>query len=237
MDFTILIQGRINDETLNFFKNNYLDFPVVISTWNDQIIHDDLPDNFTVIKSDKPSNAGPQNSNYQFFSTLTGLKNIKTKFCIKIRGDEFYSSVSHVFDIIKNNENKIFTLPIFFRPWTTQKYHISDHLIGGLTSNLLLMFELSYTNNCPEISLTKNYLKSKYNFNCDNDEEGIKLMMENFVILDINSFKPYKVVWNGNKSVWYDNFFPWVHNSISKIDDIILQKKIEPKKYLFNIPK
>lgn len=215
---TLLIQGRINLECYNFYVNNYIDFPVVISTWSsaaNDIKIEELPSNFYVLFSKKPSVNGKQNSNLQIESTKRGLKLVDTKYVIKMRGDEYYSNIKDLEALISSNENKIITSPVFFRSPTMCKYHVSDHLIIGTTENLKKMFYLEkYDPSTPiEVNLAKNFLSKVDEKYLD---EPIDSMCRNFDIIDLTKHKPYKIVCNGRRKVW-TNFIPEKNGSISKM--------------------
>ena len=87
-DVTIIIQGKLEQDSYDFYIQKYFNCPVIISTWNTTSINfSNLPKNFKVILSPLPSESGDQNINYQILSTLNGLEMIKTKYSIKVRGD------------------------------------------------------------------------------------------------------------------------------------------------------
>ena len=91
-DVTIIIQGRLDQECYDFYVSKYSNCPVIISTWtNTQTNFANLPSNFKVILSPLPLEGGAQNFHYQVVSTLNALEYVKTKYAIKVRGDEFWS--------------------------------------------------------------------------------------------------------------------------------------------------
>jgi hypothetical protein len=242
-DVTILIQGKILKQSYDFFIKNYLDFPVIISTWVDTDIEfNDLPNNFVVILSPYPDERGEQNLNLQIVSTLAGLEKVKTKYVIKIRGDEYWSNLYYIYNLIKNKSEKIFTSPIYFRAWQFAEYHISDHIIAGLTNNVSLMFTASKNNfthkrlnvskikedgkflkyhptHSPEERITKSYLEivEKERFE---KVDGRILMKEHFEIIDISMLKPYKAKANLYGAEWDSNFIPEDNFSLSNIDKL-----------------
>jgi hypothetical protein len=242
-DVTILIQGKLLQESYDFFIKNYLDCPVIISTWVDNTIDfTTLPSNFVVILSAYPQDHGQQNLNLQITSTLAGLEKVKTKFVIKIRGDEHWSNMYYIYNSIREIPKKIFTSPIYFRAWQFAEYHISDHIIAGTTENLLIMFNQSKINfeenklniskikengkfvkfhptHSPEERITKSYLNAieKNRFDI---VDGRILMKENFEILDLSMLKPYKAKANLYQVEWNNNFIPEENFSISNIDKL-----------------
>lgn len=237
-DVTILIQGKISQETYNYYVETYPQFPIVISTWSDHTL--DLsyfPNNVKLIQAKLPQNRGEQNMNYQFISTINGLNNVTTKYVIKVRGDEYYSNINYIRNLIESDESKIWTVPVFFRHGSDFPYHISDHLMAAVTDTLRFMFSSakhSFDNNLiyhvndgkrylywePEINLTKSYLIAKYPTTFHKKEMG-KIMVENFDIIPIHNLKPYKVVANIFKTYWYNDFTPELNQSISNIEQLL----------------
>lgn len=238
-DVTLIIQGRLYQDSYDFYIKNYIDFPVIISTWSDcKIDFSNIPDNFIVIMAPLPLEAGKQNINYQLVSTLNALKRVTTPLVIKIRGDEYYSNIEAIYNQIKMEQNKIHTAPIFFRAWQFAEYHISDHIIAGTKERVMLMFKETKKNfdtgemniskwklegkfhrwiktEAPEERITKSYLNAIDPFRYD-IMDGVLLMKEHFDILDMTKLFPYKIKANIWKAEW-DNreFIPEENYSIS----------------------
>lgn len=245
-DVTIIIQGKLTQETYDFYVKNCTEFPVFISTWSDcKIDFSELPANFNVFFSKLPDDGGAQNFHYQTVSTLNALERIKTKYSIKLRGDEFYSNLQYIHNCIRVEPEKIYTSSIFFRSWDYAEYHISDHIIAGTTENLLIMFRACkhnfdtgkmnvskwkldgkfhkyITTHAPEERITKSYLFAKTPERYER-VDGRILMKEYFDILDLDLLKPYKVKANLFKVEWYDNFIPERNFSISTIDQLFAE--------------
>lgn len=237
-EVTLLIQGKITQETYNFFVEAYPQYKIVISTWSDHTL--DLsyfPKNLTFITQRLPDVSGDQNMNYQFISTLNGLNHVSTPYVIKFRGDEYYSKVHNILNQIKTSPDKIWCSPIFFRHWSMFKYHISDHIIAGKVENLKFMFsaaKYSFDNKLifhvkdgvkhtfwePEINLTKAYLMAKYPTNFF-ELDGKELMNIHFDILDLTQLTPYKVICNLFKTYWESNFIPERNYSISNMQQLL----------------
>ena len=253
-DVTVIIQGRILQETYDFYVKNYTKFPVIISTWVDnKISFGNMPDNFKVVISQYPKDWGPQNLHLQLLSTLAGLDLVKTKFVIKMRGDEYYSNIHLLEPTIKENKNKVVTSPIFFRPWVYAEYHISDHVICGTKDNLEIMFSETKKHfdagtmnqskwkidgkfhkwietHSPEERITKSYLNAKEPFRYEK-VDGRILMKEHFDIFDLQILKPYLIKANLYKNV-YKEFIPERNFSISIMEQMFLDNpyKIPTKK-------
>lgn len=253
-EVTIVVQGRISQDAYDFWIKNYKDYNVIISTWVDNKINfSNIHNNFKVVLSQIPAITGDQNLNYQVVSTLNALECVRTKYAIKIRGDEYYSNLENVYNQIKFRPDLIFTSPIYFRHWNFAEYHISDHLIAGTTENLLLMFKETKHNfdtgklnvskwilngkfwkwghtHCPEERLTKSYLNAKFP-NQFEKIDGRILMKQSFSILDLEVLKPYKAKANIYKVEWRDNFIPERNYSISNIEQLFEE---EPYKEINN---
>jgi hypothetical protein len=237
-DVTILIQGKITQETYNFYVEAYPQYPIVISTWsNHQLDLSYFPNNLTIVQSHLPEKSGDQNMNYQFISTLNGLSNVKTKYVIKFRGDEYFSNINTISESIKSNPSKIWSAPIFFRHPLHFKYHISDHIIGGTIESLKFMYsaaKYAFDNELifhikdgvkykfwePEIHLTRSFLMAKYKTNLEN-ENAAELMVENFDIFNLDILKPYKIVANIFSKYWDSDFVPHNNESIENINELL----------------
>jgi len=160
---TIILQGIILQNVLDFYIKHYPTANVIISTWFDLTLNlQNIPPTYNIILSKLPEDRGPQNMHCQILSTLNGLRFTETDYVIKVRGDEYYSNLEYIMNEIINNPKKIHCSPVFFRHWSTHKFCISDHIIAGTTDNLKLMFEK-----------TKFYCKN--NIICDIPEHGIEL--------------------------------------------------------------
>ena len=240
-DVTLIIQGRLYQDSYDFYIKNYTQCPVIISTWTDcKIDFSNIPDNFIVILAPLPLDSGKQNINYQLVSTLNALKRVTTPLVIKIRGDEYYSNIESIYNQIKMEQDKIHTASIFFRAWQFAEYHISDHIIAGTKERVMLMFKESkknfdtgemniskwklegkfhrwITTEAPEERITKSYLNSIDPFRYD-IIDGVILMKEHFDILDITKLFPYKIKANIWEAEW-DNkeFIPEENYSISNM--------------------
>jgi hypothetical protein len=232
IDLTILIQGNVTAECLKFYYENYKNFKVIISTWDDlNIDFLNNPHQFTITKSEKPKETGQSNLFLQVESTKNGLYYVNTDYCIKIRGDAYYSNIENIYHKIKSDNTKIYTSPIYFRHPSQYKYHISDHIIAGTTDNLKKMFyniEVCGKDTPPEVELCINYLK-KIKFNFDINEYSNHIMIENFNILDLKELHPYFISTNTQKIKKHTHFIPEKHNSISNISMLYNTREIQQK--------
>jgi hypothetical protein len=233
---TIIIQGRITQETFDFYVKNYKGWDVIISTWIGlNIDYSELPDGFTLLISKLPNESGFQNLNYQLVSTLNGLTRTKNPYIIKVRGDEKWSNLENVGKLIKSQPKKLWCSSVFFRPWVYINYHVSDHIIAGTLENLLIMFQstkynfenelIYYIKNGekmlywePEIMLTRSYIKAKAPQRYEK-VDGRILMAEYFDIIDIDLLKPFFIKANAFKTA-YTEFVPERNFSISTIEQL-----------------
>jgi hypothetical protein len=242
-DVTVIIQGRLMQDSYDFYIKNYKECPVIISTWIDnKIDFTNLPPNFIVILSPYPENYGAQNYHLQIISTLNALEKVKTKYVIKVRGDEYYSNVQYILNSIRVQPDKVHTSSIFFRAWQYAEYHISDHIIAGTTENVLIMFNACkynfdfnklniskwkkegkffkyVTTHAPEERITKSYLYAKEPYRFEK-VDGRILMKQHFDILDIELLHPYKIKANLFKKEWNGGFIPETNYGISTIDQL-----------------
>lgn len=134
-DVTIVIQGGDTPTTIISICLAFINANIVISTWNQY--------NFSKIEQIVKNFGYHNRSNiyYQIYTTLEGLKKVKsTKFTIKIRSDEIYSNYDYLAKLMVKQPEHLITGNQFIRPNWKYPYHISDHLIGGKTENLLIMF-------------------------------------------------------------------------------------------------
>lgn len=232
---TLLLQGHLKQETLDFFMHYHSDVNIIVSTWFEEVSFQLppphlMPPRFKIIQSKQPSNPKGYSVFYQFMSTLNGLRHVETKYVIKLRADEFFSQLTYIADKMCEEPDIVFTSPVFFRKWDTTMYHISDHLIAGTTANIRLMFEgaredyesglfdsITYV---PEQVLALAYLKRKWQVHDFTKVDGPELMRTSFSILDLTRMIPYKIVANCFHKEWYSNFLPEWNNSISDIRDL-----------------
>ena len=64
---TILIQGKVTQETYNFYVEAYPQTPIVVSTWSyNNLDLSYFPHNLKLVKSRSPKISGEQNMNYQY---------------------------------------------------------------------------------------------------------------------------------------------------------------------------
>lgn len=225
-DVTLLLQGKVTRDAYDFYLERYKEFPIIVSTWNGFFDDPNPPPNVRIYADDLPEDRHAQNLFRQIKSTANGLYYVDTPFVIKLRGDEYYSNLGYVIDLMQQNETFLITNSVFFRKWKKYRWHISDHLIGGTKENLERMFFHAlerYKNPYkipPEVFLTQMYLQKKYGSDFESRTNHEAIMRESFMIVDVNNLKPYKVVANGFKKTWYDEFDHIKRDSVKTMDEV-----------------
>jgi hypothetical protein len=149
----VVIQGPLNESSLSNISNYQKTTKnIVISTWDkyDDSTKSHIPEdpNIVFVASDSGwalnwrgvyyNNA---NIALQAITTLKGLDKVKTKYAIKVRSDEIYTDISQFAETMKVNKEKLITNNVLFQPDDVEKFHPSDHVIGGTTNNMLGTFE------------------------------------------------------------------------------------------------
>jgi len=157
----IIIQGGLFNAILHNTKRFInLDFVnrVIISTWEDVNIQDDIleDESVTIIKSSYPSNCGGGNINLQIASSLNGIKAASANLVMKLRSDQQLPdhSLKTLYDFyITHRDDKTLT----YLDGTKQKskiciigngtnwpYHPQDHIFWGAKEDMLKLFDIPY---------------------------------------------------------------------------------------------
>ena len=146
-DFSIILQGRIDKESMDFWKKNFKDSTnIIVSVWEDDIQYR-FPKAWKVIKTPKPTKRiGFGNFDLQLISTLKGLECVDTKWVVKLRCDEYWSNMDLIYNEIVSNEDMVVCGSFFFKEIGMHPFAISDHIIGGKTDKIKLMFGTAYNN-------------------------------------------------------------------------------------------
>lgn len=145
-DVTIIIQGKIDSGLLERWVLEYEQWNVIVSTWSTENLGEvRIPKNWTLLQFPlTPQFIDIMTLQWQLQSTMNAFQYVKTPFLIKVRGDEFYSNLYRFVKEIKIKSQQIICSDIFYRGLEHNPFHISDHLIGGTTENVTLMFEKTY---------------------------------------------------------------------------------------------
>tara|TARA_B110000495_G_scaffold33059_1_gene25813 strand:+ start:2727 stop:3563 length:837 start_codon:yes stop_codon:yes gene_type:complete len=219
------LNKRINESIKYYLKlvekkqhyqqyNNNLLGNVIISYWegDDEGIIKNIKNSksITLVKSkrgelppfiDKKGSRGASPWILQNHTTLKGLRKATGNLCIKVRSDEIYPGLEIFYKRMIEDQHKaggikFHTSDIFFRADREEKFHISDHIIGGPKCAMISAFEKSTKECCnkrikeytfPEQLICKSILRSR---GVEiKDYKSKQIMKENFEIVPINSMK------------------------------------------------
>jgi hypothetical protein len=199
IDYSILLQGRIESKSMDFWVNNYKDKKIYVSIWEDDIDYN-FPKNWQIIKNKKPN---PRLTNYnldlQVLSTLYGLEKINTKYVIKLRCDEYWSNLDLILSMVSNEPHKIICGSLFFKEIGMHPFSISDHIIAGTLNNVKLMFQSTLNNlknNFWNMRVPESQLGLAYLWNV---EPSLKEKIKDINIYD--SYHPDPKPFNSNDTV------------------------------------
>jgi hypothetical protein len=221
---TLVIHGDISENTYEFYCTLYPEVPKIFSTWeenerkmkwrNEAGLHSSV-DFF--IRSERPERFGIYKMGLELrvVAALLGLERVDTKYCIMLRGDEWYSKLDFVEKILGEEPAKIYTTPVFFRKWEVCPFHIGDHVVAGSTENMRLMFGRTMINMVtkkalnslgkpmPEAAiLGRSYMDAKVGESSDWKRDFANV----FGMIPLEKLKYYKVVSDESGMVWYSNF-------------------------------
>jgi len=155
-DLTILIQGPINEISLNVIPD-YSKFAknIIISTWNLteseinslyakygsvcnlKVISEIQPNYMDLINSNQIVGVTPGTTWYlQVLGLYNGVKNCDTKYIIRTRSDEFFKNLEPLLLKVNENNFKFTCSNIWFKPRHFMQLHIGDHLYFSKTNIL-----------------------------------------------------------------------------------------------------
>jgi hypothetical protein len=161
-DITFVIQGKIDydgevnitkklvDSIVKFFPRT----KIIVSTWSFHSAINQCVDQFIV--NDDPgiidtNNKYLVNYNRMVVSTSNGLRNVKTKYAVKVRSDFWFESKSDFIKIYEDKENKLkykhigvnqhIMMCMGVNPLPIMPYLISDLWQFGLCDDLILLWE------------------------------------------------------------------------------------------------
>jgi len=207
--FNILVQGPLNDISLEALDYYSTLGNVVLSYWDDAAI----PENFkrkawkevetecpnieALVKSGKlPKYWKDTTFYYALNSIYRGLQHCDKPFTVKIRSDERYSNLSPLMDNILENPEKVFCGNIFHKNGYPGGFHMGDHLVTCNTEDLKAACELSRKMyepgsawNCAEVVLAKSLLITK------NQPVTIEAYDDTIKAIDINTLGDYTAQW------------------------------------------
>jgi hypothetical protein len=240
-DITFLIQGKLNTTSISSVENylKYTDNIVFSFYEEDDIFLQEILDyvinkykkNIKVVKNktpeEKPYNS--QNIFLQGFTTLKGLENVDTKFCIKLRSDEKYENFDTFIKTLYENPQKYNTINLFFRKDKYYKFHPSDHMIGCDTQlmkntfNNLMSDTIKKEQLPAEVKIFLAFLKSK-NINPD-EKKSAMITRENCTITNLSKFNNFIIKYNGANSRDpnnYSNSITLTEKNLNKIENEVI---------------
>lgn len=215
-DFTILIQGPLNQVSLDNIKNYHNFGEVIVAT--DRCPEADVARiavdarvKWVLYETpEKPMHLGETSQDSSFYKAINGiyhgLEECQTPYVIKTRSDEHYHNLGPLIDLFLEDTKKMVCGNIFFKPWDNIPYHIGDHLYVAETLRLRKAFtRLHQTHNTQELAPheydTENPLAAEqvlaYAFMRENgiEEANKEVFLEYFDVIDINSMAPYQARW------------------------------------------
>jgi len=240
-DVTLLIQGNLSQESYNYYVETYPQYQIVFSVWSyNTVDFSYLPHNVTLVQKRIPVEMGQDYINCKLSIVNLGLDLVKTKYVIKLSGEERFSNIQHIISEIENYPDKIHTSPIDFKHPSDVPFHISDNIVAGKTTHIKLMYSVAnhfYKNNSiykddsngiqsdvtTEMYLCKSYLMSKYTSDF-NPSNITTYLLDNFSIIDLEQLRPYKLVSNRYGLFWHDSFNPYTNKSLKSIEEVALKE-------------
>jgi len=239
-DFTSVIQGPLNEISLNNLEN-YLKFgKVIISHW--------ASDSFELVREfdnviyvsqtfpgkNIPDGCDPASTFYWAVrSTHLGIIMVDSEYVIKTRSDEFFSDLNPLIEQVLENDEKLVCGNIFYRKHQDIPCHIGDHLFAAKTSTLKSAYQdLIKEYHSGEVSLAYRqqrgwsaeqivaaaFLRQKEVNLAPRRPVDIEIVKEHFDVIDVNLLGDYKVRWGHKNLDWENNFSnQWGINSIEDV--------------------
>jgi len=141
---SIIIQGPLNEISLKNIPVYKKYGKVIVSCWEgyDKELLKYIDDDVCFVSKKLPvvDHYNDHNVYYQASTIYSGLEKSETEFSIKFRSDESYSNLDVFVRALSENPECIVTGDVYFYPDSVWSLHISDHVIGGKTKNLLGAF-------------------------------------------------------------------------------------------------
>tara|TARA_B100000035_G_scaffold315305_1_gene335089 strand:- start:19147 stop:20139 length:993 start_codon:yes stop_codon:yes gene_type:complete len=163
-DLTFVIQGAVSDtqsltRCIQSIKKYFFDSKIILSTWKgsdcskydiDNLV---LSDDTNLVEFFYKNQNTLNNINRQIISTRNGLKKSNTKYSVKIRTDIVFKSnkLLKILGGLNTNTCKRFDLKsqiitpidLCLNPEKSKLlYHFNDWIVGGLTEDILKIFDI-----------------------------------------------------------------------------------------------
>ena len=231
-DFSIVVQGPLNIRSLKMIEHYKQYGRVVLSYWScdDERLLDGIDlSNCTVIRSEMPEKLFPKDNfgimlpsptiYWAAHSIYAGIRACTSELFVKIRSDEKFSDLEPMLSVIKDSPNKFTTSNIFFKPWSTHPFHVSDHIFGGSTEIFRKSFKyicdvydgkLKYGDTCPPWMILSEgqfaesvFAKSFLNvLDKPIGNDCIRSVLDNFRLVTADSLGDYFISYAGAKTYW-----------------------------------
>lgn len=193
-DITVVVQGPVKEKwtrfCLNSIRKNLKDATIILSTWENQKL-DGLSYDKLLINED-PEVAPLQEGHVNFFnlnrqlvSTINGIKNTNTAYCLKLRSDQIINNSSFLkyfkkFDKF-DNKYKCFNeriisfsyMPSFVKNERFYDFFLNDYTFFGYTKDLFTFFDV------PLMSMDDLYYWKNKNFSYVNEHPEMIIKDEN----------------------------------------------------------
>lgn len=172
-DITVVIQGSTRaqfqgrscvEATVESIKKVLPKASIIISTWAGEVVFD-LGVQKVIYNIDPGAktrdctpNSRPNNVNRQIVSTINGLREVKTKYAMKLRsdflllGDEFLKYYKKVSKLKTDSDYQIFSSRVLCAMFGTRKpmakhynlpFHVADFWTFGLTEDLIKLYDIA----------------------------------------------------------------------------------------------
>lgn len=138
-DYTIVIQGLLDQYSIDGISNYEKYGDILISTW-DYTDTSKVPEHIKCVKENQPNRDNAigvfTNVYYAISGMQNALENVKTKYVVRTRGDEVYFNLDPLIKKFEEDDNKFVCGNIFARSWDDHPFHIGDHLYVAKTDIL-----------------------------------------------------------------------------------------------------
>lgn len=201
-NYTVLIQGPLEQTSIDHIPNYLGVGPVMLSYWLPQNLT--LPSGISFIGKEfiGTTNYSQPTADRQFWGVYNGLLEIKTPYTIRTRSDEFWNLAPL---IESYNGNGVLCGNIFFRPFSACQYHPGDHVFIGRTDFLLevyrrLCYEPKYCVGPAEVALAKTAMDV---LELSHSKESF---LKIFNVIDINNLKTFRACYRSAGFIYENNY-------------------------------
>ena len=237
-NFTVLVQGPLEQNTIKAIECYSMDYKVVVSTWQEETeLHEHvqhlckLNNNIKFVNEKAPTVIGPPGLagvlrdttfHYAIAGLQNGLKFVDTEYVIRTRSDEFFDSLDYLANLSLQNTEKLVFGNIFARKWSDVKYHIGDHIYASKTHILKSAIDKLYKIQIKETPFEDWAEQGPYAAEivlahaflaAKNSNQAfwhdLNTFKNNFLVFDINNFNDYRVRHGHASKTWIKNGSPF----------------------------